>query len=198
MATTFYSCGHFTLVLQRVAGNTTWQDFALFIYKLQQKVGILIINVLDSETTEAAIFLRCCPIFGLLRNFISSLDAIVSFFELTNNWNLIFFYFINSILYLRSLRSCCFNNRSCYRSGGFNLRGFSNRFFRRSSLFLFCFFGAAGLLSRSLSLSLSSDLDSFFLTSTFPIKPLRLSSLYLTPNLSSAAVRKRIILFVTT
>ena len=52
----------FTLVFQRVASDAAWQQFALFVDELKQKLSVFVINVFDSEFAETAIF------FALLTN----------------------------------------------------------------------------------------------------------------------------------
>ena len=51
------SLRHFFLVLVRGAGDATGQNLALFVDELQQEVGILIVDILDTEFFETAIFL---------------------------------------------------------------------------------------------------------------------------------------------
>src|SRR5690606_24324761 len=55
MACTFHRLGDFTLEFQRSSGQTAWQYLALVINKLQQEVGVLVVNVLDAVLFEAAI-----------------------------------------------------------------------------------------------------------------------------------------------
>lgn len=78
MTGAFYSGRYTALVFEAVTGDTAWQQFALFVDELEQKVGIFVINVFDTEFAETAIFFLCfSPIFGLLRNFTSSLEAAI-------------------------------------------------------------------------------------------------------------------------
>ena len=63
MTSAFDGGRHAALVLEAVAGNATGEQFALFVDELEQKVGILVVDVLDPEFAEAAIF------FALESNF---------------------------------------------------------------------------------------------------------------------------------
>ena len=54
-------CGsHSALIFQGIPRDAAWKDFALLIYKLQKKVRVFIIDMLDSELAETAVF---CPVF---------------------------------------------------------------------------------------------------------------------------------------
>jgi len=54
---------HAALVLKAVAGDAAGEQFALFIDELEQKVCIFVVDVLDPEFAEAAVF------FALESNF---------------------------------------------------------------------------------------------------------------------------------
>ena len=56
MTGTFNGAGNAALVFQAVTCDTAWQQFALFVDELEQKIGIFVINVLDTEFAETAIF----------------------------------------------------------------------------------------------------------------------------------------------
>lgn len=45
------------LVLQRVTGDATGQNFTLIVDKLEQKVRVFVVDVLDAVFAEAAVFL---------------------------------------------------------------------------------------------------------------------------------------------
>ena len=45
------------LVFERCAGDSTWQDFALFVEELLEEFGILVVDVLDAALLEPAILL---------------------------------------------------------------------------------------------------------------------------------------------
>jgi hypothetical protein len=62
------SC-HAALVLQAIAGNAAGENFALFVDELEQEFGVFVINVLDTEFAEAAIFLATQPDFGVAQEF---------------------------------------------------------------------------------------------------------------------------------
>ena len=57
MAGTLDSLGHFFLILVGSTGDAAGQNLALLIDELQQEVCILIVNILDAEFLETAIFL---------------------------------------------------------------------------------------------------------------------------------------------
>ena len=57
MAGALDSFGHFLLVLVGGTGDTAGQNLALLIDELQQEVGVFIIDVLDAEFLETAVFL---------------------------------------------------------------------------------------------------------------------------------------------
>lgn len=44
------------LVLQRVASDSAWKDFTLAVDELQQEVRVLVVDMLDAELAEAAVF----------------------------------------------------------------------------------------------------------------------------------------------
>jgi hypothetical protein len=45
------------LKFQAVAGDAAWQQFALLVDKLKQKVSVFVIDVFDAEFAETAVFL---------------------------------------------------------------------------------------------------------------------------------------------
>jgi hypothetical protein len=55
------------LVFEAVTGDTAWQQFALFVDELEQKVGIFVINVFDTEFAETAIFFVFQPDFRVAK-----------------------------------------------------------------------------------------------------------------------------------
>jgi len=60
---TFYGRRNAALVLEAIACDTAWQQFALFVDELKEEIGIFVINVLDSEFAETAIFFVPKPNF---------------------------------------------------------------------------------------------------------------------------------------
>ena len=60
MAGALDGLGHFLLILVGSTGDAAGQDFALLVDELQQEVCILIIDILDAEFLETAIFLALC------------------------------------------------------------------------------------------------------------------------------------------
>jgi hypothetical protein len=63
----FYSGRYTALVFEAVTGDTAWQQFALFVDELEQKVGIFVINVFDAEFAETAIFFVFQPDFRVAK-----------------------------------------------------------------------------------------------------------------------------------
>ena len=57
MACLLDGLSHFALVLQRSAREAAGEDFALLVAKHQQKVRILVVDVLDALHLEAAVLL---------------------------------------------------------------------------------------------------------------------------------------------
>ena len=57
MAGALDSFGHFLLILVGSTGDAAGQDFALLVDELQQEVCIFIVNILDAELFETAVFL---------------------------------------------------------------------------------------------------------------------------------------------
>ena len=53
----FDGLGHLALVFEGGTGQTTWQQFALLVDELKQKVRILLVNVTDTILAESAVFL---------------------------------------------------------------------------------------------------------------------------------------------
>lgn len=60
---------HFALVLQGVSSDATWQNFALLIDKLHQKVCILVVDVLNAKFAETAVFFAHAPNVGVAEKF---------------------------------------------------------------------------------------------------------------------------------
>ena len=56
---------NFALVLERVAGDTSGQYFALLIDELEQEVCIFVINIANPEAAETAIFRPLLANFGI-------------------------------------------------------------------------------------------------------------------------------------
>jgi hypothetical protein len=61
VAGTFYGRRNAALVFEAVASNTTWQQFALLIDELKQKICVFVVNVFDAELAEAAVFFAAQP-----------------------------------------------------------------------------------------------------------------------------------------
>jgi hypothetical protein len=57
LASLLDSLGYLALILKRVAGETTWKHLALVVEELLKELCILIIDVLNAELLEAAVFL---------------------------------------------------------------------------------------------------------------------------------------------
>lgn len=63
MARTLDGRSYTALVFQAVACDTTRKQFALFVDELDQKVRVFVINVLDPEFAETAVFFATQPKF---------------------------------------------------------------------------------------------------------------------------------------
>ena len=73
MAGSLDGLGHFALVFRGSAGDAAGQDLTLLVDKLQQEVGIFVVDVLDAVLLEAAIFLS----LGIDRDGSQILDVVV-------------------------------------------------------------------------------------------------------------------------
>ncbi len=69
MTSAFDGRGHAALVLQAVAGDAAGQHFTLFIDELEQKLRVFVINVLDAEFAETAIFFVAQSDFRIAEEF---------------------------------------------------------------------------------------------------------------------------------
>ena len=67
MARTLHSGGYATLVFQAVACDAARQEFALFVDKLKQEVRVFVVNVLNAEFAEAAVFFTAQPKLGVAK-----------------------------------------------------------------------------------------------------------------------------------
>jgi hypothetical protein len=56
VARTLYGLRHFALVFHGGTGNAAGQQFALFVDQTEQKIGIFIVNVFDTQFLESAVF----------------------------------------------------------------------------------------------------------------------------------------------
>ena len=65
MAGAFNGCRYAALVFEAVARDTARQQFALLVDKLKQKIRIFIVDILDAEFAEAAIFFAAQPDFRI-------------------------------------------------------------------------------------------------------------------------------------
>ena len=65
----FDGSSHAALVFQAVARDAARQQFALLVDELQQKVAVFVVNVLDAEFTETAVFLVAQPDFRVAEKF---------------------------------------------------------------------------------------------------------------------------------
>lgn len=65
MTCTLDGGSHTALVFQAVACNATRKQFALFVDELDQKIRIFVVNVLDAELAETAVFFAAQPEFGV-------------------------------------------------------------------------------------------------------------------------------------
>ena len=73
MAGSLDGLGDLALVFRRSASNAAGQDLALLVHKLQQEVGVFVIDVLDAVLLEAAVFLS----FGIDCNGSQILDVVI-------------------------------------------------------------------------------------------------------------------------
>lgn len=65
MTCTLDSSRNATLVLEAVACDTAWQELALFVDELEEEIRVFVVNVLDAEFAETAIFLVPETNFGV-------------------------------------------------------------------------------------------------------------------------------------
>ena len=56
VAGAFNGLGHATLELQRGTGDTAGKDLSLLVEEFLEEFGVLVINVVDAETFETAVF----------------------------------------------------------------------------------------------------------------------------------------------
>jgi len=57
------------LEFQAVARDAAGQQLALFVDKLEQKVGVFVVNVFNAEFAETAVFFGAQPDFGVAQEF---------------------------------------------------------------------------------------------------------------------------------
>lgn len=69
MAGAFDGCGYAALVFQAVACDAARKDFALLVDELNEKIGVFVVNVLDAEFAETAIFFLAQPNFRVAQKF---------------------------------------------------------------------------------------------------------------------------------
>jgi len=56
VTSTLDSSRNATLVFEAVARDTAWQKRALFVDELEEEIRVFVVNVLDAEFAETAIF----------------------------------------------------------------------------------------------------------------------------------------------
>ena len=56
MAGTLNSLSHTALELERSTGDATGEDFALLVEEFLEEFGVLVVNEVDAETLETAVF----------------------------------------------------------------------------------------------------------------------------------------------
>ena len=69
MTRTLDSSGYAALIFQAVACDAAREQFALFVDELDQKIRIFVINVLDAEFAETAVFFATQPEFWVAEEF---------------------------------------------------------------------------------------------------------------------------------
>lgn len=69
VACTFYGRRNAALVFEAVACDTTWQQFALLIDELKQKICVFVVNVFDAELAETAVFFAAQSDAGIAKKF---------------------------------------------------------------------------------------------------------------------------------
>ena len=69
VAGAFDGGSHAALVLEAVAGDAAGQQFALFVDELNEEIGVFVINVLDAEFAETAVFSLIQPDFRIAEKF---------------------------------------------------------------------------------------------------------------------------------
>jgi hypothetical protein len=67
MARTFYGSRYTALVFQAIARDTTREQFALFVDELKEEIRVFVINVLDPEFAETAVFFATQPKFWVAK-----------------------------------------------------------------------------------------------------------------------------------
>jgi hypothetical protein len=69
VACAFNSSGYTALVFEAVTRDSARQQLALFVDKLQQEVGVLVINMLEAKFAETAVFFCTQPDFRIAEKF---------------------------------------------------------------------------------------------------------------------------------
>lgn len=69
MAGAFNGAGYTALVFQAVACDAAWKQFALLIDELQQEIRVFVVNIFDTELTEAAVLFATQPEFRVAEEF---------------------------------------------------------------------------------------------------------------------------------
>jgi hypothetical protein len=69
VASAFYRSSHTTLVFQAVTCDTAWQQFALLIDKLEQKLFVFVVNIFDTELAESAVLFATQSDAGIAEEF---------------------------------------------------------------------------------------------------------------------------------
>ena len=65
MARSFNSGRNLALIFERVTCDATRQNFALFVDKLDQKVGVFVVNMFDAKPAETAVFFAILADLGI-------------------------------------------------------------------------------------------------------------------------------------
>lgn len=65
----FYGSGHAALEFQAVARDAAWEQFALFVDELEEEVLVFVVNVLDAEFAETAVFFSTQAKFWVAKEF---------------------------------------------------------------------------------------------------------------------------------
>ena len=63
MTRAFDGSSYAALIFQAVACDAAWEQFALFVDELEQKICVLVINVFDAEFAKTAVFFATQPKF---------------------------------------------------------------------------------------------------------------------------------------
>lgn len=69
VAGAFHSGGYAALVLEAIARNAARQQFALLVNELEQKFRIFVVDILDTEFAEAAVFFASQTDFRIAEEF---------------------------------------------------------------------------------------------------------------------------------